>query len=117
MSSHVSTEAHVASVAERGFTIIEDAIDTSLLDALQEALDRLERDLGVQPAGNSFEGAATWRIYNLLARDEVFWSVPVHPAVLPIVEGVLDPGCLVSSLSSIAIGPARRRNRSTPTTR
>ena len=34
-------------------------------------------------------------------------SIPVHPAVLPIVEGVLDPGCLVSSLSSIAIDPGR----------
>jgi ectoine hydroxylase-related dioxygenase (phytanoyl-CoA dioxygenase family) len=32
-------------------------------------------------------------------------AIPVHPAVLPVVEGVLDPGCLVSSLSSIAIGP------------
>jgi ectoine hydroxylase-related dioxygenase (phytanoyl-CoA dioxygenase family) len=29
----------------------------------------------------------------------------VHPSVLPIVERVLDPGCLVSSLSSIAILP------------
>jgi ectoine hydroxylase-related dioxygenase (phytanoyl-CoA dioxygenase family) len=34
----------------------------------------------------------------------VFQQVPVHPAVLPVVEGVLDPGCLISSLSSIAIG-------------
>jgi ectoine hydroxylase-related dioxygenase (phytanoyl-CoA dioxygenase family) len=29
----------------------------------------------------------------------------VHPAILPIVEGVLDRGCLVSSLSSISIDP------------
>jgi ectoine hydroxylase-related dioxygenase (phytanoyl-CoA dioxygenase family) len=29
----------------------------------------------------------------------------VQPTVLPIVEGVLDPGCLISSLSSIAIDP------------
>jgi ectoine hydroxylase-related dioxygenase (phytanoyl-CoA dioxygenase family) len=29
----------------------------------------------------------------------------VHPAVLPVVEGVLDGGCLISSLSSINIGP------------
>ena len=34
-----------------------------------------------------------------------FEQVPVHPSVLPIVEGVLDPGCLISSLSSIAIDP------------
>jgi ectoine hydroxylase-related dioxygenase (phytanoyl-CoA dioxygenase family) len=40
-----------------------------------------------------------------LARGEVFAQVPVHPSVLPIVDGVLDQGCLVSSLSSIAIGP------------
>ena len=32
----------------------------------------------------------------------------MHPNVLPIVEGVLDAGCLVSSLSSIAIGPEER---------
>jgi len=29
----------------------------------------------------------------------------VYATILPIVERVLDPGCLVSSLSSIAIGP------------
>ena len=31
--------------------------------------------------------------------------VPVHEHVLPIVERVLDPGCLISSLSSIDILP------------
>ena len=29
----------------------------------------------------------------------------MHPNVLPIIEGVLDPGCLISSLSSISIQP------------
>jgi ectoine hydroxylase-related dioxygenase (phytanoyl-CoA dioxygenase family) len=32
----------------------------------------------------------------------------VHPRVLPVVEGVLDSGCLISSLSSIAIHPGER---------
>jgi ectoine hydroxylase-related dioxygenase (phytanoyl-CoA dioxygenase family) len=35
----------------------------------------------------------------------LFEAIPVDPVVLPVVEGVLDNGCLVSSLSSIAIGP------------
>jgi ectoine hydroxylase-related dioxygenase (phytanoyl-CoA dioxygenase family) len=35
----------------------------------------------------------------------VWQQVPVHDSVLPVVEGVLDPGCLVSSLSSIRIQP------------
>jgi ectoine hydroxylase-related dioxygenase (phytanoyl-CoA dioxygenase family) len=65
----------------------------------------LERDLGAVPAGNSFEGAATVRIYNLLVHGPLFERIPVHPAVLPVVESVLDRGCLVSSLSSIAICP------------
>ena len=63
------------------------------------------RPLGARPADNTFEGRQTVRIYNLLARGAPFAEVPVHPSVLPIVEGVLDSGCLISSLSSIAIGP------------
>jgi ectoine hydroxylase-related dioxygenase (phytanoyl-CoA dioxygenase family) len=59
----------------------------------------------VQPSPNSFEGHATIRIYNLLALDHIYERIPVHPAVLPVVDGVLDAGCLVSSLSSISILP------------
>jgi ectoine hydroxylase-related dioxygenase (phytanoyl-CoA dioxygenase family) len=31
--------------------------------------------------------------------------MPLHSRVLPLIEHLLGPGCLVSSLSSIAIGP------------
>ena len=58
----------------------------------------------MQPSTNSFEGAKTLRVYNLLKYGQVWEQIPVHPNVLPIVEAVLDPGCLVSSLSSINIG-------------
>ena len=33
-----------------------------------------------------------------LAFGHIFEQIPVHPNVLPIIEGVLDPGCLISSL-------------------
>jgi ectoine hydroxylase-related dioxygenase (phytanoyl-CoA dioxygenase family) len=98
-------DEHVARVRRDGFTIVDNALEDDLAEALTDALARLERDLAVRPAGNAFEGAATVRIYNLLAHGSPFDRVPVHPAVLPIVEAVLDPGCLVSSLSSIAIDP------------
>ena len=55
------------------------------------------------PAKNRFEGTKTVRIYNLLIYGKLYERIPVHENVLPIVERVLDPGCLVSSLSSIAI--------------
>ena len=59
----------------------------------------------MEPAGNSFEGARTLRVYNLLALGRVWEQVPVNPNVLPLVETVLDAGCLISSLSSITILP------------
>jgi ectoine hydroxylase-related dioxygenase (phytanoyl-CoA dioxygenase family) len=96
---------HLARIEEDGYTILVDAIEPELLDALDEALARLEAELGTVPAANIFEGNATVRIYNLLARDRVFERVPVHPAVLPVIQGVIGKGCLVSSLSSIAIDP------------
>jgi ectoine hydroxylase-related dioxygenase (phytanoyl-CoA dioxygenase family) len=95
--------AHVARIDDEGYTIVEDAIEPELLDEVQEELRRLEVDLGIVPASNDFEGSATVRIYNLLVHGKAFERIPVHPNVLPVVEGVLDPGCLISSLSSIAI--------------
>jgi ectoine hydroxylase-related dioxygenase (phytanoyl-CoA dioxygenase family) len=95
--------AHVARIAEVGYTIVEDAIEVDLLDELTAELQRLEVDLGIVPARNDFEGTQTVRIYNLLVHGKAFERVPLHPNVLPLVEGVLDQGCLISSLSSIAI--------------
>ncbi|HKA91262.1 MAG TPA: phytanoyl-CoA dioxygenase family protein [Haliangiales bacterium] len=94
---------HAGRVRRDGYSLVEDAIEPELVDALAEALLRLEVELGAAPAKNIFEGTRTVRIYNLLARGKVFERVPVHDSVLPIVEAVLDRGCLVSSLSSIAI--------------
>jgi ectoine hydroxylase-related dioxygenase (phytanoyl-CoA dioxygenase family) len=96
---------HVRRIADQGYTVIEDAIDADLVDALADALARLEVELKIEPADNGFEGRNTLRVYNLLAHGEVWQQVPVHPNVLPVVEGVLDAGCLISSLSSINIGP------------
>jgi ectoine hydroxylase-related dioxygenase (phytanoyl-CoA dioxygenase family) len=104
MDEH-TRDAHVTAVRARGYTIVENAIAPDLVEALAQALARLERELDARPAGNGFEGHRTVRIYNLLAHGTPFAEIPVHPAVLPIVEGVLDPGCLISSLSSVAIDP------------
>jgi len=96
---------HVQHMADHGYTIVEDAIEPELIDALRRDLTRLEQFFQVEPAANSFEGFHTLRVYNLLAFGRIFELVPVHRHVLPIVEGVLDRGCLISSLSSISIQP------------
>jgi len=107
MSDDPSAElaSHLERMNRDGYTIIENAIDPSVVAALRDDVVQLERKLKIQPAPNLFEGHNTLRIYNLLARGEIYEQVPVHDRVLPIVEGVLDKGCLVSSLSSIDIGP------------
>jgi ectoine hydroxylase-related dioxygenase (phytanoyl-CoA dioxygenase family) len=101
----VDVDNHLAAIAEQGYTVVEDVIEPDLIDELNEALERVEARLGTEPANNDFEGRSTFRVYNLLVHGGEFTKVPVHPNVLPIVEGVLDEGCLLSSLSSIAIGP------------
>ena len=101
-------DQHVAAIDRDGYTILEHVIDPALVDALVEDLGRLERGYDIQPSGNSFEGSRTLRVYNLLALGSLYEQVPVHPAVLPVVEGVLDLGCLVSSLSSITILPGEQ---------
>jgi ectoine hydroxylase-related dioxygenase (phytanoyl-CoA dioxygenase family) len=95
---------HLGRIEQDGYTIIPEAFPRSFGEDLLDDVARLERTLGVEPAANSFEGHATWRVYNLLAHGGRFAEIPMWPAVLPVVEGVLDRGCLVSSLSSIAIG-------------
>jgi len=105
MLSPSDAQTHVDRIARDGYTIVEQAIEPEMIDGIAADLERLERELKIKPANNPFEGTKTLRIYNLLVYGAVWERIPVHENVLPIVEGVLDPGCLVSSLSSINIGP------------
>jgi ectoine hydroxylase-related dioxygenase (phytanoyl-CoA dioxygenase family) len=98
-------ELHEQRIARDGFTILEKIIEPDLIDALAEDLLRLERELAIGYCKNDFEGERTVRIYNLLVHGALYQRVPTHAAVLPLVERVLDAGCLISSLSSISIDP------------
>jgi ectoine hydroxylase-related dioxygenase (phytanoyl-CoA dioxygenase family) len=92
-------------IEEQGYTVLDSVIEDDVLDEIHEALLRIERERAIRPAANDFEGRATVRIYNLLAYGAPFAQIPIHERVLPVVEGVLDRECLISSLSSISIGP------------
>ena len=105
MLSAEQVKQHEERIARDGYSILENAIEPDFIDALAEDLLRLEREHDIRPAKNDFEGHRTWRIYNLLVHGKLYERIPVHENVLPVVERVLDPGCLVSSLSSISIGP------------
>src|SRR4030095_14525250 len=103
-----SLATHLDRIARDGYTILERVIEPELISALAQDLLRLEEEYDIEPARNPFEGAHTVRIYNLLVPGKLYEQIPVHPQVLPVVEGVRDPGCRVSSLSSISIDPGER---------
>ncbi len=98
----------VEQISEQGYTILADVLTSDGADAIAAELAELEQRLGITPSNNAFEGRQTTRVYNLLAHGPTWGRIPVHPAVLPVVEAVLDPGCLISSLSSIAIRSGER---------
>jgi ectoine hydroxylase-related dioxygenase (phytanoyl-CoA dioxygenase family) len=101
-------EKPLAELSEQGYTILERAIEPALVAEAAAAVRRIERESGAAPRGNPAEGFATLRTYNLLAKDPVFQRLPVHDAVLPLVERVLDPGCLLSGMTAMDLGPGER---------
>ena len=90
-----------------GYVVLEDVIEADLVGALLETIDRVMVDAEIPFGSNSFLGVRTRRIFNLLARDPLFARVPLHPAVLPLVEQVLDEQCLLSSLTAIEMQPGQ----------
>ncbi|MFZ5738849.1 MAG: phytanoyl-CoA dioxygenase family protein [Pseudomonadota bacterium] len=107
MLSDAEITAHARRIRDDGYTVIERAVDPELVAALIGAVERIEREHQLGCAKTSFEGFKTLRVNNLLTYDEVFWQVPLHGAVLPIVEAVLDKECLLSSFCSLVLGPGQ----------
>jgi len=97
--------AHAATIHDEGYVILEDAIEPVLVAELRDTIRSLQQSLGVQPLGTAAEGHSTLRMYNLLAKHPAFIAMPIHPHVLPIVERVLDRGCLLSGMTAMDIGP------------
>ena len=100
-------QSHVTRIQNDGFTVIENAASPELVNSLINALLRIEKEYNLGPAKTSFEGFKTVRINNLLTYDDIFWEVPLHENVLPIVEAVFDKECLLSSFCSLVLGPGQ----------
>ena len=93
--------------ATTGLPSSNSAASAELVDGLKAAMERIEREHHLGTAKTSFEGFKTVRINNLLTYDDLFWEVPLHENVLPVVERVLDRECLLSSFCSLVLGPGQ----------
>jgi len=94
---------------EDGYVVVPDVVPRELVRELTEKIDELMVGLAIPRGANAFLGRCTRRIFNLLARDALFRTVPAFPRTLPVVERVLDPECLLSSLTAIEMGPGQER--------
>ena len=108
LSSEQITE-HVAAIERDGYTVLTDAIDDDFRNEIAEELRHLEQ---VRPGGDlapaPFSGFVTRRWFDLLNDGDVWQRVAVHPWVLPILEGVLGEGFLLSTLGTAVIGPGEK---------
>ena len=109
-------DAHAARIARDGYTILENAVEPALLDAVATDLLRLERELGRAAGAQRLRGHAHGADIQPARPWAALPDIPVHPAVLPLVEQVLDAGCLVSSLSSISIDADEQHSATEPST-
>ncbi len=100
-----SPGAHAEAIRTHGFTIVENVLAADEVAALTAAVDRAIRDHAIPFGANEFLGLRTRRVFNLLARDVAFEQLPVHGALLPIVEQAVDRECLLSSLTAIEMHP------------
>ncbi|MBV1930652.1 MAG: phytanoyl-CoA dioxygenase family protein [Porticoccaceae bacterium] len=104
-TSENQTQSHVDEIHQQGYTVVRDAIAPELVAEIRDCLAGLE-DEGKMPfSENNFEGFKTGRIFNLLNHSELFAQIPIHDNLLPIGEGMLDHGLLLSSISAIALHP------------
>ena len=99
-------QAHLAAIAEDGFTILENVFEPGRADAFAKRIREIERDT-LRPLGEDEkeEDSSFYRTAGLLRLDPMFWDVPIDPTVTQVVEGVLGEHFLLSTFSGIDLKP------------
>jgi ectoine hydroxylase-related dioxygenase (phytanoyl-CoA dioxygenase family) len=101
---------HAAEIERDGYTILRNAIAPGFVEKLLARVREIESEtLPSEESGSAVDGSSQLRTGGLLSLDPLFWDVPIHPEVLPVVEAVLDPGCLLTTFSAIDVVPGKNR--------
>ena len=98
-----STDQNLTRFYDEGFVILRDVLDGEEVDALRVALQPY---LDLDAHGrNNFEGERTQRVYSLVGRGRGFERPAEHPAVLAMLDSLLQPGYLLTASQAICIHP------------
>jgi ectoine hydroxylase-related dioxygenase (phytanoyl-CoA dioxygenase family) len=96
-------QAALDHLTEHGYVILPELLGRAEREALVAALEPYERG---RPMGrNGFEGERTHRVYSLAGKGDAFQSLAEHPAVLGLLDQLLAPNYLLSTLQSIRLHP------------
>jgi hypothetical protein len=87
--SHI--DRHAGQLAREGWCVLDQAVDSSLIAALEAELD--SRLSATPPCEGVFYGARTKRFGSLLKRSNLVERLVMHPLVLGIAERMLLPWC------------------------
>jgi ectoine hydroxylase-related dioxygenase (phytanoyl-CoA dioxygenase family) len=97
----------VASLKEDGYVVLENVLEDAAISELKAALEPYERD---RPLGrNTFEGEQTCRVYSLAGKGQAFLRLAEHPRVVEILDRMLLPNWLLSTMQSIRLHPGETR--------
>lgn len=94
-------------LAFQGYSIIENAVPLELCEAILAEMDRME-DFWPRALNQSLHGINTIRYFDLLNADPIFQRVPVTPAILDVMRGVLGSDCLLGTYGTSSIGPGEQ---------
>lgn len=96
-------ELDLARIAGDGYVILRDVLTRAEREELLAALAPFE---AARPLGrNDFEGERTTRVYSLAAKGEPFQRLAEHPRIVELLDRLLLPNWLLSTLQSIRLQP------------
>lgn len=99
----MSVATHLSNLAVDGFSVIENALPETVMDAVRS---ELEPYLQQQKMGrNNFEGEHSERVYALLAKSPSMAHLIEHPMILDIVDALLPRNYLLSAALAIKVHP------------
>ena len=102
--------SHLEALDRDGYTILERVIEPDRVERIRERVREIEqKTLPEQESGTPVDGSSQLRTAGLLRLDPLFWEIPIHPEVLPVVEGRLAPGCLLTTFSAIDVLPGKNK--------
>ncbi|MDB4958853.1 MAG: phytanoyl-CoA dioxygenase (PhyH) family protein [Myxococcales bacterium] len=89
-----------------GYVILENAIDAQQIAELTAAIAPHEAD---RPMGrNAFEGQKSQRVYSLAGKGAAFQKLAEHPRVIALIDRLLMPNYLLSTMQSIRLHPGEK---------